>query len=54
MLRRFFNDRSKDKRARLVDALLASSRVRPRNWAKYWRDVVMFHATSENPAQRTV
>ena len=22
-----------------------------RNWAKYWRDVVMFHSTSENPNQ---
>ena len=46
----FLSDRSKDKRARLIDALLASPEY-ARNWAKYWRDVVMFHSTSENPAQ---
>ena len=46
----FLNDRSKEKRARLIDALLASPEY-AHNWAKYWRDVVMFHATSENPAQ---
>jgi hypothetical protein len=46
----FLSDRSSDKRARLVDSLLNSSDW-ARNWAKYWRDVVMFHSTSENPAQ---
>lgn len=46
----FLGDHSKDKRARLVDTLLASPEY-ARNWAKYWRDVVMFHSTSENPAQ---
>jgi Protein of unknown function (DUF1549)/Protein of unknown function (DUF1553) len=46
----FLSDRSKDKRARLVDALLAGPEY-ARNWAKYWRDVVMFHSTNENPGQ---
>jgi hypothetical protein len=46
----FLSDRSKDKRARLIEALLASPEY-ARNWAKYWRDVVMFHSTNENPAQ---
>jgi hypothetical protein len=46
----FLSDRSKDKRARLVDSLLSSPEW-ARNWAKYWRDVVMFHSTSENPRQ---
>jgi len=46
----FLYDRSKDKRARLIDSLL-SSRESARNWAKYWRDVVMFHSTNENRAQ---
>jgi hypothetical protein len=46
----FLQDRSKDKRARLVDTLLGSPEY-GRNWAKYWRDVIMFHSTSENPNQ---
>jgi hypothetical protein len=46
----FLRDRSKDKRAALVETLLASSEY-AHNWAKYWRDVVMFHSTSENPAR---
>jgi hypothetical protein len=46
----FLNDRAKDKRSRLVDSLLSGPEY-ARNWAKYWRDVVMFHSTSENPAQ---
>ena len=46
----FHSDRSKDKRTRLIDNLLSSSDY-AHNWAKYWRDVVMFHSTSENPAQ---
>jgi len=44
----FLRDRSKEKRARLIDLLLSSPEY-GRNWAKYWRDVVMFHATNENP-----
>jgi hypothetical protein len=46
----FVQDRSKDKRARLIDTLLSGSDY-AHNWAKYWRDVVMFHSTSENPAR---
>jgi hypothetical protein len=46
----FVNDRAKDKRARLIDALLGSP-LYGRNWARYWRDVVMFHATNENLAR---
>ncbi len=48
--RAFLRDRAKDKRARLIDALLASPEY-ARNWAKYWRDVIMFHATNENLAR---
>jgi hypothetical protein len=44
----FVRDHSKDKRARLIDALLATPEY-SRNWANYWRDVISFHATNENP-----
>ena len=43
----FVSDRSKDKRARLLDALLESPEY-ARNWARYWRDVIRFHATNQN------
>jgi hypothetical protein len=46
----FMHDRSKDKRARLIDTLLNSSEY-SHNWAKYWRDVIKFHATNENMAR---
>ncbi len=46
----FVHDRSKDKRSRLIDSLLSSSEY-ARNWAQYWRDVIQFHATNENPAR---
>jgi hypothetical protein len=46
----FVRDRAHDKRARLIDALLNSPDW-ARNWARYWRDVVKFHATNENLAQ---
>jgi Protein of unknown function (DUF1549)/Protein of unknown function (DUF1553) len=46
----FVRDRAKDKRARLIDTLLASPEY-ARNWAKYWRDVIAFHATNEAPAR---
>jgi hypothetical protein len=36
------------KRADLIDRLLASPDY-ARNWARYWRDVIAFHATTENP-----
>ena len=42
----FVSDRSKDKRARLADALLESPEY-ARNWARYWRDVIKFHATNQ-------
>ncbi len=42
----FVSDRSKDKRARLADALLDSPEY-ARNWARYWRDVIRFHATNQ-------
>ena len=34
----------------LIETLLDSPEY-ARNWAKYWRDVVKFHSTNENPAQ---
>jgi hypothetical protein len=43
----FVRDRSKDKRARLIDALLTTPEY-ARNWANYWREVISFHATNEN------
>jgi uncharacterized protein DUF1549/uncharacterized protein DUF1553 len=43
----FLRDRTKDKRARLIDSLLGSPDY-ARNWANYWREVIMFHATSDN------
>jgi hypothetical protein len=48
-LEAFARDPDPDKRARVVDELLASPGF-ARNWARYWRDVVAFRATSENPA----
>jgi Protein of unknown function (DUF1549)/Protein of unknown function (DUF1553) len=46
----FGRDRSKEKRAQLIDTLL-NSREYARNWGRYWRDVIKFHSTSENPAR---
>jgi hypothetical protein len=46
----FVRDRSHDKRARLIDHLLSSPDW-ARNWARYWRDVVKFHATNEAPVR---
>ena len=46
----FVNDKSKDKRARLIDALLQSPAY-ARNWAHYWKDVIRFHATNQNALQ---
>jgi hypothetical protein len=37
----FLLDPAKDKRAKLVDRLLADSRF-GRNWGRYWRDVIMY------------
>jgi hypothetical protein len=46
----FVRDRSHDKRGRLLDHLLNSPDW-ARNWARYWRDVIKFHATNENLAR---
>jgi hypothetical protein len=46
----FVRDRSHDKRSRLIDRLLNSPDW-AENWARYWRDVIKFHATNENPAR---
>jgi hypothetical protein len=43
----FVRDRSKEKRAQIIDALLASPEF-AHHWARYWRDVIKFHATNEN------
>ncbi len=43
----FVRDRSRDKRARLIDHLLKSP-AWARSWARYWRDVIKFRATNEN------
>jgi hypothetical protein len=44
----FLRNTKKDKRATLIDSLL-DTREYAQNWARYWRDVVRFHATAENP-----
>jgi hypothetical protein len=44
----FVRDHARDKRARLIDNLL-NNKEWARNWARYWRDVVKFHSTNENP-----
>jgi len=49
-VRKFVGDSRSDKRARLIDELLASPGY-ARNWARYWRDVVLFHATNPNIRQ---
>ncbi len=46
----FVKDKSKDKRARLIDALLQGPES-ARNWAHYWKDVIRFHATNQNVQQ---
>ena len=42
----FALDPSTDKRAALVDRLIDDSRY-GRNWARYWRDVIMYRRTAE-------
>jgi hypothetical protein len=49
-VRGFVTDRSPEKRSKLIDTLLQSPDS-ARNWARYWRDVIRFHATNQNPAQ---
>ena len=45
--RAFVNARDKDKRSRLIDVLLSGPEYAT-NWARYWRDVIGFHATNQN------
>jgi hypothetical protein len=47
---RFVRAPEPDKRARLIDQLLESPDY-ARNWARYWRDVIQFHASNPNPIQ---
>jgi hypothetical protein len=46
----FLRDRAKDKRSKLIDSLLGTSDY-AHNWSRYWRDVIRFHSTAENPAR---
>jgi len=46
----FVSDRRPNKRARLVDALLADADY-AQNWARYWREVIQFRATNPNAGQ---
>lgn len=45
---RFRRSNDKNKRAELIDALLAGPDY-ARNWARYWKDVIQYHATAQNP-----
>jgi len=46
----FVADGRPDKRARLIDALLADADY-AQNWARYWREVIQFRATNPNAGQ---
>lgn len=46
----FVRDSAKDKRSRLIDRLLTTPEFAA-NWARYWRDVVKFHATNPTAAR---
>jgi hypothetical protein len=45
--RAFVATREKDKRAKLIEYLLNSHDYAV-NWARYWRDVIKYHATNQN------
>jgi hypothetical protein len=45
---RFVGDRDPKKRSKLVERLLDSAES-AQNWARYWRDVIAYHATAEQP-----
>ena len=45
-MRAFVQRKEKDKRAKLVDSLLKTDAYAA-NWARYWRDVVSYHAPNE-------
>jgi hypothetical protein len=47
---RFCKGDAPDKRARLIDELLEGTDY-AKNWARYWRDVLRFHAPNTNPIQ---
>ncbi|WP_337177629.1 DUF1549 domain-containing protein [Paludisphaera sp.] len=49
-LREFVADKREDKRARLIDELLASPEY-GRNWSRYWREVIQFRASNANAQQ---
>jgi hypothetical protein len=46
-VRAFVLSKEKTKRAKLIETLLASDDY-ARNWARYWRDVIRFRATTQN------
>lgn len=47
-VRGFVLTREKDKRGKLIEYLLRSEDY-AENWARYWRDVIRFRATAQNP-----
>jgi hypothetical protein len=49
-LREFLADKRRDKRARLIDELLASPGY-GRNWSRYWREVIQSRASNANAQQ---
>src|SRR5262249_23943821 len=48
--RAFVNTHEKDKRGKLIEHLLNSPDY-AENWARYWRDVIRYHATTQNVNQ---
>jgi hypothetical protein len=46
----FVSGKGPNKRSRLIDQLLDSPEY-ARNWARYWRDVIKYHATGQNPVR---
>lgn len=49
-VRAFVADRRPNKRATMIDDLLERPE-HARNWARYWREVIRFHATNQNLGQ---
>ena len=49
-MRTFVSSRDKQKRAKLIDILLATPAYAD-NWARYWRDVIAYRAPEQNPAR---
>ncbi|WP_165250688.1 DUF1549 domain-containing protein [Paludisphaera soli] len=49
-VREFVQDKAADKRARLIDELLATPEY-ARNWSRYWREVIQFRASNANAQQ---